>query len=320
MEQHLDYGVVVTPDELRDHDWIEHARRLGIPTLGIHTGGALHDNAAEILGRTVSQEFRECARLSHVSIEYRLHAISSLLPRWHFRENPDWFVFDVERGGRVVEHNFCPSNPSAMDEVTGNALKLARILAPTTNRFFFWSDDGRPWCRCIKCRTLTDSDQELLVANELAHVLRRDYDKSAKVSYLAYRRTINCPQNVRPATGVFLEFAPIERDLETCIGDRCSESNSPLWRELSNLLRLFPAQDAHVLDYWLDSSLISSWRRPAKKSAFNADVFERDLAAYLGLGIHNLFSFAVFMDGAYFQKFGDAEVREFARGMNCKKA
>ena len=36
--------------------------------------------------------------------------------------------------------------------IAENAVAIAKMLRPTTGRYFFWGDDGKPWCRCPECK------------------------------------------------------------------------------------------------------------------------------------------------------------------------
>src|SRR5262249_5680569 len=79
-------------------------------------------------------------------------------------------------------------------------------LRPTTWRYFFWGDDNQPWCRCPRCRELSDSDQALVFENYLLKALRQR-DPKAQLAHLAYANTLSPPARVRPELAVFLEYA-----------------------------------------------------------------------------------------------------------------
>ena len=44
----------------------------------------------------------------------------------------------------------------------------------------------------------------------------------------------------------------------------------------------------------------------------NRDVMDRDFDYYASLGIRSLTTFAVFLDGEYFEKFGEAGLADYA--------
>ena len=86
--------------------------------------------------------------------------------------------------------------------------------------------------------------------------------------------------------------------------------------DLLKLLTFFPVEKVHVLEYWLDVSYFSNWRRPLRKIACSAEVMRRDLEFYCSLGIRNFASFAVMMDSTYFAQFGDEELYAYGRALN----
>ena len=50
-------------------------------------------------------------------------------------------------GRRTADANLCVHSDDAVEIVERNALRIARDLPPTTNRYFLWGDDGKPWNR-----------------------------------------------------------------------------------------------------------------------------------------------------------------------------
>lgn len=90
-----------------------------------------------------------------------------------------------ERGDRVRDFNLCVHSEAVPETACGNAVKYARLLRPTTGRYFCWIDDGQPMCRCPKCRELSDSEQTLVLENRVLAALRED-DPQATLAHLAY--------------------------------------------------------------------------------------------------------------------------------------
>ena len=76
-----------------------------------------------------------------------------------------------EQGERSPDFNCCVHSSKAMETVCENAVKYAGILKPTTGRYFYWMDDGRPMCRCSRCRVYSDSEQALILENEVLRAL-----------------------------------------------------------------------------------------------------------------------------------------------------
>ena len=86
---------------------------------------------------------------------------------------------------------------------------------------------------------------------------------------------------------------------------------------LKENLEVFPAETAVVLEYWLDVSLFSGWKKPAVKLPWRRDVFLSDINTYAELGIKNVTSFGVYMDSAYFEAYPDTTpLKEYGEGLN----
>ena len=191
-----------------------------------------------------------------------------------------------------------------------NAVRFAKECPQTTNRYFFWPSDGGDGCHCAKCSGLNLSEQALVVENEIVAALRREVDPSARLAHLAYARHFDVPRKVRPADGIFLEFAPFNRYwFDPIGGDNLAR--------LASLLEIFPARDAQVLEYWLDSSRMNKRHRHDKSAPWYPEVFRADVAAYRRLGISDFTTFAVDVDVGYSRRFGDFEpmVRAYAQGL-----
>ena len=60
-----------------------------------------------------------------------------------------------------------------------------------------------------------------------------------------------------------------------------------------------------MLEYWLDVSRFSGWKRPAKKLPWNREVFLADLDTYAGRGIRHVTTFACYIDADYLKRHGE---------------
>ena len=72
-------------------------------------------------------------------------------------------------------------------------------------------------------------------------------------------------------------------------------------------LEVFPRETAQVLEYWLDVSRLSGWKRPAVKLPWDKDVLIADLESYRRRGIRHVTSFACFIDADYIKLHGDPQ-------------
>lgn len=300
-------GVVLTPQDLTLADWPERAARAGLTTIALHPTPR---EVAPFVRSEAGEAFLADCRRWGIAVEYELHALSDLLPRVLFDKEPSLFRMD-EDGRRVPEGNLCPHSEPAVEIVCRNAVALCRVLRPTTGRYFLWGDDAVRWCHCPQCRGLSDSEQALIIANRLLGALRRE-EPDAQVAHLAYHHTLPAPRQVKPESGVFLEYAPIHRrrDIPHTLQDAPDN-----FAALEANLAIFERQSAQVLEYWLDVSLFSRWQRPAVRLPWSGPVFTSDLAAYGEHGIRHITSFAVYLDADYVARYGEPPLREYGAGL-----
>ena len=64
---------------------------------------------------------------------------------------------------------------------------------------------------------------------------------------------------------------------------------------------------AQALEYWLDVSRFSGWKRPSTALTWRQDVMVADAATYAGLGIRHVTTFAAWIDADYRRRFGEPE-------------
>ena len=116
---------------------------------------------------------------------------------------------------------------------------------------------------------------------------------------------------------MFLEYAPIKRRYDTPYGEQAEPGRPAGLSALDANLEIFPAETAQVLEYWLDVSRFSQWRRPAVRLPWRRDVLEADLATYAARGIRHVTSFAVYVDADYRRRYGEPEfVREYGEALS----
>jgi Domain of unknown function (DUF4838)/TAT (twin-arginine translocation) pathway signal sequence len=293
-------GVVLIPDDLSWTAWPERAAAAGLTTLALHHGASVQ-KVLRFIRSPEGRHFLESAHRLGLDVEYELHAMSDLLPREHFAKNKSLFRTD-DKGDRVPDCNLCVHSKEALEIAAENAVRIAAELKPTTHRYFYWGDDGQPWCRCPRCKGLADSDQALLLENHLVRTLRR-VDSRAQLSHLAYAGTLQPPKQVRPEPGIFLEYAPIHRTYDLPYAEQ--KGGADAIEALDANLAVFGARHAQVLEYWLDVSRFSGWRHPAVKLPWNEAVFRADLDTYRKRGIRRITSFAVYIDADYVKRYGE---------------
>lgn len=241
--------------------------------------------------------------------------MSWLLPRALFSIKPQWFRMNAQ-GERTADYNFCPSNEDALEFVSNRAEMLARMLDTGADRFFFWMDDvheGR--CCCPRCKSLSFSDQQLMTVNAMLRGVRR-YNRQAKLCFLAYMDAMEVPAQVAPLEGVILEYAPFNRDTSKPLFDAACEKNASEVRSLQKLLTFFGQKDAQVLEYWMDNSMFSGWKKPPRLLTLQENVMQADVAAYRALGFESITSFGCFLGEDYRALYGEPPVKRYGELLN----
>lgn len=313
-------GLIFDVNDLSTVDWPRRAKEAGITTLATHITPS---QVAQFYASPAGMKFRDDCRKYGIAIEHELHAMGDLLPRELFGEDSTMFRMN-EKGQRVRESNLCAHSAKALDIVCQNAVKFSKLLPSTTGRYFYWIDDGSPMCKCDQCAGFTESEQALILENAIVKALRKEIDPAASLAHLAYHNTLPAPQKVKPEEGIFLEFAPFHRSWSVSLKDTAATgwdqsigiSHGEYLRQLDENLKVFPVETAQVLEYWLDVSLASRWKKPAVQLPWNEKVFQDDLEVYAGRGIRNITSFGVYIDDEYLKNYPDVSfVNEYGKGL-----
>lgn len=294
-------GLIAHPEELTKGE-IAAFRAAGADVLGLHTVGGNKatsslENLLIWLKTDKGRRLLSYARSLGLEIEYEMHAASFLVPREMFSSHPEYFR--EANGVRTNDYNFCVSSDEMLRTVANRAAELVSKLDYSSHDYYLWQDDvDGGECECEKCRTLSASDQSLIVANAIADELRR-FDSSARVCYLAYLGTLTPPKSVKPAPGVFLEYAPMKRDRSIPVWE-----DETVKRELDALFTVFDPGEAKILEYWYDNSMSSNWKKPPKKFTPDNERIAKEIDFYRSLGVGNVTSFACYLGADYEALYG----------------
>ena len=158
------------------------------------------------------------------------------------------------------------------------------------------------YCHCEKCSELSAADQTLIFCHAVLDGLRR-YDPEAMQSYLAYFDTLEAPKKIKPQKGVFLEFAPIER---------WTQGATHEFKAIPALIDCFGADTAKVLEYWVDNSLFSKWKKPPVKCVLDKEGMKRDVQLYREAGFKDMTSFGLYLGTEYTELHGEFSIKEYA--------
>lgn len=309
-------SMIIYSDEL-SVKWIDRLVDAGVGVLGIHLCGGDDPSRSmeQLVARTQTTEYRnliDYARSRGLEIEYEAHACAYLLQRDLFQTHPEYFRMD-KNGERTGDYNLCVSNSAAVDLVARRAAELAQLLYGSNHNFYFWLDDGRELsCQCPLCRTLSPSDQQLLVLNRMIREIRK-YIPDARLAYLAYLDSMTPPASIKPEEGIFLEYAPFAK--YTAKGPDAAERIAWEREMILPLLRTFAGEPGRVLEYWYDNSLFSGWKKPPKKFVLDAETMRADIVDYRRMGFDAISTFACFLGEDYEALHGEVDITAFGRAL-----
>ncbi len=295
-------GVVVYPDDITSlglEEWEKRIRLSGIKVIGLHaaTSNDPIDTLEAFIRSGLGRDFLAMCQSQGVDVEYELHALETLLPRSLYASHPEWFRAD-EHGERVADYNLCFTSEEVIEAIRPQLERLLEWMKPGTHRYFLWPDDKEyKYCYCDRCKAFSPSEQTLLFENRLLALLR-EYDPEATLAHLAYHQTLPAPRKVRASEGIFLEYAPILRDYAFPLPEG-------EFRALQDNLLAFPAGTQHILEYWLDESMNSKWKKAALQPlAFDPAQCARDVAQYRSLGAASVTNFATWLNADYVAQYG----------------
>lgn len=308
--------LLIHPDELTKKK-IDIFKDLGLDIISFHPAGGLdaHESLMNMLLMLEDEKFlklidyiKECG----MEVEYEMHAASFLVPRELFDTHPEYFRFDGEK--RVKEINFCVSNKDATELCVKNAVSLVKKLYKSNPVYYIWLDDVEGGnCKCEKCREMSPSVQQLKIMNLILKEIKKVIP-FARLAFLAYHDTMDVPAGEEIEEGIFLEYAPIERDFEKGASGMADTEKEKLY----NLMKFFGRENASVLEYWYDNSLLSKWKKPPLKFTPDNAIIKKDIDFYTSLGFENIGSFACFLGEDYEKLWGEADYSAFKK-ISCKK-
>ncbi|MEN6536763.1 MAG: DUF4838 domain-containing protein [Bryobacteraceae bacterium] len=211
---------------------------------------------------------------------------------------PRGLTIDIER--HFFSKSFCPDDTATLEREKTNFRKYLSTLPSSMNEFFLWPADTALQTRCsVQDKDYSVSDIVLWFSNEIARTLR-EIRLQGRFPFLAYWSTTQPPKHVRPAPGVFLEWAPMWQSFAHAIDDASSATNREHRQNLERFLEIFKPEEAQVLGYWLDDTFFL-WKNYAyNRLPYCPTALKGDLAYYHRLGIPAITSFGVMLGSDYF--------------------
>ena len=315
-------GIIIHDTDIGEY-WKKLFLDSGLDTLGIHPAGGVYahlslDAFLKSLEKPDVQRFIYDLKSNGNNVQLECHALSWLLPRTLFEKHPLWFRQD-ETGKRTPDFNMCPSCEDALEYLSERTRLLASLIPWNGKYFHLWIDDvASAPCRCEKCALLSPSDQAMMIYNAMLKGLNV-YRSDARLAYLAYHGAMDTPK-VKPDEGIFLEFAPIRRCFEHPINDVNCSKNAAELASLDSLLDFFGKTDAKVLEYWMDNSLFSGWKKPYKELKLNTAVLQKDVEFYRSKGFEHITSFGCFLGEEYAEQYGIPPINKYGHTLKFKNA
>jgi len=172
-------------------------------------------------------------------------------------------------------------------------------------------------CTCAVDSQYSLTDQVMRFTNRMAKVARQ-VRPEMEYPYVAYQSTWGPPPQVKPDPGVILSLAPIHRCFNHAVTDPDCPINSPYqYNELFDRsgygvrpifeehMKEFDPTTTFVVDYWVDASYFGRGRQKLwdRRIPNIGGILQRDIQFYHSLGISSIWTFVVFVDDTYLEKF-----------------
>lgn len=298
-------GVVIYPSDVKVlgiHEWERRFKQSGINLVGLHaaTMNEPLDELEAFVKSKEGQDFLKLCKRYGIDVEYEIHALQLLMPRNQFDVHPEYFR-QGQDGRRLQMYNMCFTSKEAIESMRPQIKAMMEWMHPTTHRYFIWTDDKiGAFCTCDECREYSPSEQALIYENRLLALLR-EYDPEATLAHLAYNQTLEAPVKVAANEGIFLEFAPINRNYSESLSESALES-------MKHNMLAFPTYSIHILEYWLDESMFSHWKKKELVPLpFNKNECARDVSMYRKFGATSITSFATWLNDNYIERYGPTD-------------
>lgn len=101
------------------------------------------------------------------------------------------------------------------------------------------------------------------------------------------------------------------------LADSLNEKNKNQFQVIAKLLDCFGKADATALDYWMDNSLFSGWKKPPALFNLDVPVLCADAKMYAGFGFEYITSFACYLGPDYVETHNVMPpIKDFAECLN----
>lgn len=77
------------------------------------------------------------------------------------------------------------------------------------------------------------------------------------------------------------------------------------------LISYFGKEDVQILEYWLDNSMYSDWKKPPKPLSICTDTIGKDIAYYRACGFEHITTFGCYLSDDYMELHGTPPIVEY---------
>jgi hypothetical protein len=153
----------------------------------------------------------EKAAQHNINVEIGGWMLSELVPRKCFLFHKE--LFRMEKGKRIKQVHFCPTNPDTINLIQKEARKLFSSFLesrfressfPQIKTFHLWPEQSKEsvWCNCPSCRAFSFAEQNIIAVNAAADVLA-ETNPHAKISYIEIETNNDEKPSVKPRENMF---------------------------------------------------------------------------------------------------------------------
>lgn len=202
-----------------------------------------------------------------MSIEITDHSHSFWVPPARFaKDHPEYFA--LVDGKRLTDRrnrpygedppHLCVSNAEVVRIVAGGMIAYLKAN-PEVETLGLWPNDNVDYCQCEACVAMDGphrlyARRGLLFNNRVSELVAKEFPdlEIATLVTSAWKadREEDVPADVRPASNLFLWFAPINACYRHSIADATCSANKSVREYLEGWLRIFPPNRVGILEFY----------------------------------------------------------------------
>lgn len=199
-----------------------------------------------------------------MSIEITDHSHSFWVSPARFaKDHPEYFA--LVDGERLIDRrnrpygedppHLCVSNAEVKRIVAGGMITYLKAN-PEVETLGLWPNDNVDFCQCEACVAMDGprhmyARRELLFNNRVSELVSKELPNRAIATLVTSAwKAEEVPTDVRPASNLFLWFAPINACYRHSIADTTCSVNKSVREYLEGWLRIFPPNRVGILEFY----------------------------------------------------------------------